>query len=89
MIIEHYELSQSELLQHANAVFINTINSLESEKFITPEQCLDIQRNYSIILENPSWMPKFLTDWLNLKGKVQWRMVRAINRQKDCAEVVK
>jgi len=83
-----YQLNKIELQKHLNQAFINTINGLANEKFITIKQCNEICTNYSIVIEERSWLPKTLAKWMGLEcDKVFYRLVKAVNRKKDEADV--
>jgi hypothetical protein len=79
-----YQFIDEELQRHLNQAFINTINGLAHEKFITAKQCNEICTNYSIVIEKRNWLPRTLSKWLGLDdGKVFYRLVKAVNRKKD------
>lgn len=79
------QMTHEDLLNHSNCILAVVITGLAKEGFIAADKVDDIQLNYSILVEDPSWMQRFLIKWLGMKpdGNLNYRLVRAIGRQKE------
>ena len=76
-----YVFEPVEFQKHLNNSFVNTINAIHKEKFITEKQRVELLNNYSVMMESPHWLPKFVCKWIGLKEKeVVYRLVRAVGR---------
>jgi hypothetical protein len=77
-----YTFTDTQLLELVNASYINTISALYKEGLLTDENAGKAQHHYSVIIESPQWMPKFVTKWLGIKDdQINMRLVRAVNRE--------
>lgn len=85
--MEVMSFTVSDLQNHANVVLVTTLNSLVKEGYLTLSQADEITLNYSIVVENRSWLPKWLSDKMKLeKNKINYRLYRAIDREMDIKE---
>ncbi len=79
-----YTFTDTELMELVNQSYINIITALHKEGMLTAEEAGKAQHHYSVIIESPEWVPKFLAKWLGLKdGQIGIRLVRVVNREKD------
>lgn len=77
-----YSYEHEELLEQSNNIFLNVVYALKEEKYLTEQQMNEIIMNYSVIIENRSWLPQFLSKYLGLnKGYQHYRLVKAIGRK--------
>ena len=78
-------MTDEELQRAMNNAFIGILENLCEEKFITKEQCVDLQTNYSVVIENKRWLPKFLSDWMGMKDDNQYmvRLARMVGRKSN------
>ncbi len=71
------QMTDMDLQRHANIVLIGTIEGLVNEGFLDNSKKEAILLNYSIIVENDSWMPKFLLKHLGIEpNKLIYRLVK-------------
>jgi hypothetical protein len=76
-----YTMTDQDLLRMSNQVFSCVIGDLVKEGHLTNEQGDKIAENYSVIIENPSWLPEWLAKKLGLeKDTYIYRLVRAVGR---------
>ena len=79
-VISVMSMTDEDLQRSLNLAYINTLKSLEVEKFLTKEQVEDLEVNYLIVIERKSWLPKFLSERFGLTKDDQLitRLVRRI-----------
>lgn len=77
-----YSYEHEQLLELSNNIFLNVVYALKEEKYLSEQQMDEILTNYSVILEDRSWLPKFLSKYLGLnKDHQHYRLVKAIGRK--------
>jgi hypothetical protein len=78
-----YTFTDMQLMELVNSAYVSTILALHKEGLITEGNAGKAQHNYSVIIESPQWLPKFLSKWLNFKDdQIGIRLARVINRDK-------
>ena len=76
-------LSNEQVQQYLNNAFSQIIEGLRLEEYLSMEQYNDIVLNYSVIVEDVAWIPKWLSKYLGLKDdSLGFRLVKAIGRAK-------
>ncbi len=84
-----FSLTSEDFQLHANRVMIAVVDGLAKEGLLESDDADIILKNYSVLVENDSWMPQFLMDWLGMKSDTfRYRLVRAIGRE-ECKETAK
>ena len=79
-----YTVEDEELLKFVNSAFVNAINGLYHEKYLTKFKRDEIICNYSIIVETTRWLPKAIAKWVGLEDdRIVFRLVRAVERSAE------
>jgi hypothetical protein len=79
-----YSVTDQDLIKDANLVLSSVLVGLIKEGHLTQEQGNKIAENYSVIIEDASWLPKWLSEKLELMpDKYGYRLVRAVGRFED------
>lgn len=77
-----YTFDDVELLRQVNHTYIQVIDGLRREGFLTTEIANKLSLEYSVIVENTEWLPAFLCKWLKLpNSKIGIRLVRVVGRE--------
>ena len=79
-----HQIDDIQIQNMANNVLCSILDGLVSEGYITEAQSDEIAFNYSIMLENKSWLPPFLSNWLGITedSHMRMRLVKAVGRKK-------
>jgi len=79
-----YSVTDQDILRYSNLALTCVIDGLKKEGYLTQEQRNKITENYSLIIEDDSWLPKWLVEKIGLtKDKFAYRLVRAVGRFED------
>lgn len=77
-----YSLDSEQLQQYVNSAFVNVVNGLVKEKYLTKTKADEIIGNYSVVMETNRWLPKSVSKWLKLKDdRLTFRLMRAVDRE--------
>lgn len=76
-------ITNEELQKHLNSSLQQTLDALRVEGYLTMEQYNDVVLNYSVIVEDTSWLPSWLARYIGLKDShVSFSLVKVIGRTK-------
>jgi hypothetical protein len=78
-----YTFDDTELLKQVNHTYVQVIDGLRREDFLSAEDANKLSLEYSVIVEQKSWLPPFLAKWVGMKdSQIGVRLVRVVGREK-------
>ena len=72
-----------ELLKQVNHTYVQVIDGLRREGFLSAEDANKLSLEYSVIVEQKSWLPPFLAKWVGMRdSQIGVRLARVVGREK-------